>query len=506
MSSSATSSPTRTSVDLDSQVTPPTLFAFLHNVPPQLTMLLAELSPYIKRIRKLAEAISWKSEYSSSWLLLGAWWAVCLFSEMTFRYFLLFLLAGIYVYLSVTPRPRVAPPVTEQTLQSTVIDLSVIEALLPSVPHPHPLPLPVIARICSILYLPSLLLTYFIQIRILVAILGTILLVWRAKWACTTRAAVWRSAWVRRGVARAWSLLSGRPTEPLILTTSSLLRIPESTRSIRFLITIYENQRWWVGLDWTAALLPGERPSWCSASMDPVSPPSAFTLPPQTCTFSSDGKGGIVKRTATWTWDEGEWKVVVRKEHGTKRVEKEPPELREDTAAHANRLGRAKNKLADVGAKLKPSHDGDNGDVESTNTEDTESHKSSSSGLGTELDEQLTDNDGWVYGDNKWKAFSSSGGIGKYTRFRKWTRVALLTEVVEPASAEEARKHAAQQHEIQMNSLINEFERRHTRSRSELSPTVSGPLEENDNKSGDGNNGGLRKRMREAILKTASNI
>ena len=29
-----------------------------------------------------------------------------------------------------------------------------------------------------------------------------------------------------------------------------------------FRFEIYENQRWWMGLDWTHALLPGERPTW----------------------------------------------------------------------------------------------------------------------------------------------------------------------------------------------------------------------------------------------------
>ena len=29
----------------------------------------------------------------------------------------------------------------------------------------------------------------------------------------------------------------------------------------RFAFTVYENKRWWVGLDWTAALFHGERPS-----------------------------------------------------------------------------------------------------------------------------------------------------------------------------------------------------------------------------------------------------
>lgn len=36
----------------------------------------------------------------------------------------------------------------------------------------------------------------------------------------------------------------------------------EEFRDVVYQFSIYENQRWWVGLDWTAALLPQERASW----------------------------------------------------------------------------------------------------------------------------------------------------------------------------------------------------------------------------------------------------
>lgn len=95
----------------------------------------------------------------------------------------------------------------------------------------------------------------------------------------------------------------------------------------------------------------------------------------------------------------------------------------------------------------------------------------------------------------------------QYTRYRKWTRVALLTEVTEPASAEEARNHALQQQEAQMSMMSNDIEQRHSRSGSEVSPIISRrSLEEQDNKPSDGHSGSLRRRMKEAILKTASNI
>ncbi len=39
-------------------------------------------------------------------------------------------------------------------------------------------------------------------------------------------------------------------------------RAVERHEDVVYQFSIFENQRWWVGLDWTAALLPQERPSW----------------------------------------------------------------------------------------------------------------------------------------------------------------------------------------------------------------------------------------------------
>lgn len=290
--------------------------------------------------------------------------------------------------------------------------------MAPSLPHPSRLPLSVVVRVLAILYLPSLTILYFVPLKLVVGSFGTALFIWRARWATATREALWRSAWVRRGLARAWALLSGQPVQPVLLTTSSLAHTPETGHSVRFLITVYENQRWWVGLDWTAALLPGERPSWCSTTLEPMSPPSAFTLPTTTFAFVGDGKGGLVKRTASWTWDEGEWKVLVRKEMGVKRVEKELPVMKEDMSQHAMRVGKVKQKVHEAGQKLKPQGDSESKDVDEVEGDNADFAELDPDMHEVDPDEQITDSDGWVYGDNKWKAASSSGGLGK-VRFSK---------------------------------------------------------------------------------------
>ncbi|KAJ9118297.1 hypothetical protein QFC22_004208 [Naganishia vaughanmartiniae] len=83
-----------------------------------------------------------------------------------------------------------------------------------------------------------------------------------------------------------------------------------------FRFELHENQRWWMGLDWTSALLPQERAAWCDVYLNPTSPPQGFTLPRETTVYLPEPRKGDpkgrVKRTATWRWVDEDW-VVVRK-------------------------------------------------------------------------------------------------------------------------------------------------------------------------------------------------
>lgn len=348
-----------------------------------------------------------------------------LYSIIIERYLLVAFAALSYLWLS-TYTPSPFNPATEQSLQATVIDLSTIRALVPSLPKPPPLPPKKLARVTAIIYVPFLLATFFLRLRVIVAACGSLLIIYRAPWARTIRAALWRSAWSRRGIFKAWVLLSGEKSSAKVLYSSAYPKGDEFGQAVRFLITVYENQRWWVGLDWTAALLPGERPSWSSATQEPLSPPSAFNLPPTTYVYMDDGKGGTMKRTATWSWDEDEWKVLVKKElRGVKRVEKELPSLKDDTTTNANKAGRMKQKIYEAGTKLMTPSEGSNGEVEAVDTSHNEAGQSNHSlddrALDIDTEELLTDNDGWVYGDNKWKMAGGSGGLGKVRFCKKLT-------------------------------------------------------------------------------------
>jgi hypothetical protein len=84
--------------------------------------------------------------------------------------------------------------------------------------------------------------------------------------------------------------------------------------ALYFLFELQENQRWWMGLDWTSALLPQERPSWCDAYLHPSTPPTGFTLPSESVMYlpepRKDDPNGRSKRVSHWRWLDEDWSAV----------------------------------------------------------------------------------------------------------------------------------------------------------------------------------------------------
>lgn len=331
------------------------------------------------------------------------------------------LVTSLVVYTGWRQKVNTAPQLaTEDSLQQTISDLTTIHALLPTVSLPTTLPpTKVLLRVLAISYVPYLIITFFIPLRVLLALAGTLLLSWRARWVGLIRRGLWRSAHVRWAIYRIWALLSGQPLSPSLAslrtstsvsTTAAEPPAEQPAQAIRFLFTVCENQRWWMGLDWTAALLPGERPSWCSASLQPVQPPAVFALPAPTTVYMRNADGTRVKRTARWRWAEPEWRVVVHKEgEASARVERPLPkeEPQSTTASSAARMLRAAGKMREGSVGGSPERpkvkekEGDEGEHQG-GTEDED-----------EEEEVFTDPDGWVYADNKWEGPSAKGGMGK---------------------------------------------------------------------------------------------
>jgi len=171
-----------------------------------------------------------------------------------------------------------------------------------------------------LLTLPPL---YIITTRRVVLTIGTLALTWHSRPARVTRTIVWRS----RTARRASSLLTGLHfAAPSKSSTNAPPPLPPRTKNasttaikangaspgIRFTFTIFENQRRWLGLGWTATMLTYERQAWSDEHLNESPSPEQFELP------STD------MPTAKWRWvPKSEWRVegaVVDKEKSAKRI------------------------------------------------------------------------------------------------------------------------------------------------------------------------------------------
>jgi hypothetical protein len=399
---------------------------------------LVHLALPISLLRSFLETICWAapsspspssqaSLYSQSgwnydaWLLLAAWWTLCILFETCLRYLVpVGALAWWFFHRRhASQAHRHGHQLyTDKTVEAIVSDLSIIQSLTaPSLPSTltfspfspfwelqnGTVSLRTQLRVLGWLYVIYLASTYAIGLRLLIALTGSLIITWKAPWAAKIRSVLWKNAYVRWGVYYAFSRLSGIPVKdlrevksrPAALRTDTAASEAElfgadavagtvgtskTENTYKFLFQVQENQRWWMGLDWTSALLPNERPSWstvrstrssfgsfgatstsqtASSGMKsptqsdapkapastsdntkqpdsqyhhtdslsgasglgpyhPVTPPTHFTLPsPSTITLRDAKTGKRIRRTARWEWEESEWKVVVRTEaHG----------------------------------------------------------------------------------------------------------------------------------------------------------------------------------------------
>jgi hypothetical protein len=151
---------------------------------------------------------------------------------------------------------------------------------------------------------------------------GTLVLSWHSRPARVSRAILWRSRAVRQlttlvtGLKFPQSLPAINPTTASSNTAATLANNPSTTATsspgVRFSFTLYENQRRWLGLGWTASLLSYERQAWTDEHLNATAGTDTFTLP------ETD------HATTSWRWVEGSsWRVegaAIENEKSAKRI------------------------------------------------------------------------------------------------------------------------------------------------------------------------------------------
>jgi hypothetical protein len=264
-----------------------------------------------------------------------------------------------------SPVASIEEPTTSDTLLSTLSDLHAIHALLP--PSPIPTVSSLYARFAQlgprrltrglvVLWMTWFILGRLIGYRPLLALLGSVILLLPSPTLAHIVNLLSKSLAIRRSIGLVFLFTFGSPPDrsyPISINFSPMTWLqdkwavsrrpslafafhplkkdstvlqgsaiaedelsPEEQpgEPIYFRFEVHENQRWWMGLDWTGALLPQERPSWCDSHLLPASPPATFPLPSAaSILLPAPTKSDLqsrVKRVATWRWLDDDWSVV----------------------------------------------------------------------------------------------------------------------------------------------------------------------------------------------------
>lgn len=323
----------------------------------------------------------------------------------------------------------------------------------------------------------TLIITKLLGTQNLFLVIGSITILWSAPWFTLFRKLIWRSrflrlifriglricllggigVWdeIRRGAHHGESIrlipsrtsnLNPDPNEnstncddgfqSAMVKDSRDKEMGEQKQEIEVRFTIFENQRWWMGLDWTSTLLPHERPNWTDSSHTPVPGPTDFNLPNPTITTSG--------KKITWKWIDRDWLIskaspglLNQKDKSSKPNPLSSP-LRlsmksilnssSSNDLHHGLMNRSEATQARSVGSLSLGHHG------ASELEKDLKEAVAFSGLSSDVmiegeDPSVpwdVDTNGWQYGDNHWEKLSRKAGIGRYTRRRAWVRRAVM--------------------------------------------------------------------------------
>ncbi|CAO1626201.1 unnamed protein product [Sympodiomycopsis kandeliae] len=357
---------------------------------------------------------------------------------------------------------------------------------------------------------------------------------WCSTYATLVRHALWKSAIIRRITRTFVRLVSagylGQSTQTdLARSLAATLSTsksggkttdkdqPDRINTVSYRFELYENQRWWMGLDWTAALLPQERASWTDVNLAPVSPPSSFTLPSETVSYrpapTKEKPNAWEKRTVRWKWEEEEWRVVVHPANGGSAsvIGEDGRSLPTTTSSPrrsslssagggapstptsgaggaANTLFASFGKRASMSAasssprspSAQAAGAGSAIVEEPSSLTDPFSDNASSTGEDDVVNEddllleEETDGQGWRYGDNSWEKMTAKSGMGKYTRRRRWVRRARMEEIVETGLDAPS---ASERQGTKTEQVVKEDKKTPTEENKKLDTAVSSGLE-----------------------------
>ncbi|KAL1924611.1 uncharacterized protein VTP21DRAFT_4265 [Calcarisporiella thermophila] len=368
----------------------------LTTLPTPVSRMLLHSRPLVRALLYVYQILAWTTNPSESMLLVLTWWCVCLWGKWLLVFGIPMVWVGAIVLKwlrgeSDELRESHPPALTHQSLQQSIDDIELLNKRIKNVHSVFRKYYLACTRFESFVMVVALvplwwIATWLIPMNIVLLILGTIALTWYSPWMMFLR-------WVGEPPLRfvisklvSRTRLFGRrrgAEEMAALAVAEKEKEKEKQQAggdsdkeeqeLVFQFTLFENQRWWVGVGWTSMLLPTERPSWSDEYDEATNPKEQFQLPPPTTslTASPTQPEFMIQTRTEWQWVDPEWRVSIPEPHEKKTEKKRVRK------------------------------------------------------------EDLADADGWEYADNYWRGFKGRSTVRSYTRRRRWVRSARLVEVVE---------------------------------------------------------------------------
>ncbi|KAG0302147.1 peroxisome- protein [Dissophora globulifera] len=416
-------------------------------VPASVTLLLSYTGPAIHSCHQLLQLLTWTSDRSvKSFLVLFAWWAICLGTET----FLIFGLHGAlilymgHLWIKSRKASKVAAdiplplspgtPLSGKFSFSSSLNTNRSNSFLASTSARHPTTTQLeqaitlreiqeildhwaawnrsldkvesyldwsdksttrtILALALLSYVPWLILNFFIPMRFILAVVGSVAICWRAPWFAILWAVGMKLQaftpllqlipfWPRPEVTATYRKKKRFSVKDIIsraigqrkkddsegyqtYKTSTGYDIEEDHATMYYKFVLYENQRWWLGLEWTPMMLPNDRAPWTDDHLEPTQSKSSFQLPPPHVAHEAIAgqPNKVLRKSQEWRWLDPHWRL----------------------------------KLA-----------------------------------------SSSDVDGWEYANNHWQKWAGKNRRGAYTRRRAWERTAKLIDQREIVSLDEVQ-------------------------------------------------------------------
>ncbi|CDO93363.1 unnamed protein product [Kluyveromyces dobzhanskii CBS 2104] len=286
----------------------------LNNTPPTVSKALVKLYPFLVVCNEVLGILTWTSDdIWRSVLMVICYIAVILYFQVVVRYFGHFLFVGLlwgysaldtFVETTIKEKPTLDDIVHIISCVYTKADL-LLSPLSVWTGNDIKRILLTMAFLSPIYVIVSI---FIFSSQKLVLIAGIYVLTYHSSWSRVTRRLLWKLKIVRLLVFYITGLdLSGVNKHQggifaavhkkvKTLSSNSMGTVMDDGKPIRFTYVLYENQRRWLGIGWTANMLTYERSAWTDEFLNEAPSPEQFKLP--------DEASGMA-----WRWVDKTWRL-----------------------------------------------------------------------------------------------------------------------------------------------------------------------------------------------------